>query len=107
MGRVFARFLVALQVQAARIRSLQASRSPSPSLKVFCSLAELEDRAFDAAALYARAAALFEFARGVSETAPADYEPGQMKVGLHLMGFYDYDQPQLYERIDGRSNYLI
>lgn len=107
VGEVFARLLASLQVQAARLRSVQSNLAPDAPSAVMVVSAELEDRILDAAGLFARAGALFEFARGLSDVPPLEFKPGDRKLAMHLMGFYDYEQARLYETADRRSDFSI
>jgi hypothetical protein len=104
---VFARFLSALQVQSARLRSVAANLSPFAPSSVIVVSAELEDRILDAAVIWARAAALFEFARGKSDSPPLEFNGRDRLTALHLMGFYDYEQARLYETANRRSNFSM
>jgi len=104
---VFARFLCALQVQTARLDSVKTDLSAGAPSAVMVVSAELEDRVLDAAVIWARAAALFEFARGESDEVPREFNGADRLTALHLMGFYDYEQERLYETANGRSNFSM
>jgi hypothetical protein len=107
VSEVFARFLGALQVQAARLRSMEPNLSPTAPSSVHVFSAELEERILDAAVIWARAAALFEFARGKSDEPPLEFKGADRLTALHLMGFYDYEQERLYETANRRSNFSM
>ena len=107
VSEVFARFLGALQVQAARLRSMAGNLSTAAPSAVLVVAAELEDRILDAAVIWARAAALFEFARDKADEPPTEYKGPDRLTALHLMGFYDYEQPRLYETANRRSNFSM
>ena len=104
VAKVIAELLAKIQVQSSRIGSLKRWRS-SPQREMVTSL-NIEGYILDTAEIYARAAALFDFARRKSDTVRYLVTSSELKSALDQLGFWREDFVSLHEQTDRRARYI-
>jgi hypothetical protein len=101
VGEKIASLLGRLQVQSARIRSLNSDLRPGSGTLVVT--ANIEQYVLDVAAIYALGASLLEYARDTPHVLPPTISWADIRRALFHMGFWNTEYPSLYHTVDQRD----
>ena len=97
--RAIAVILIELQVQASRMRSLWRDLERDG---LVVTVSNVEDYIIHTAEVYARATALFGFARGESENVPNHLTYEQIRSALNLLGVYRLEYERIHATAESR-----
>jgi hypothetical protein len=101
IGEAVATLLAKIQVHQSRTIGLK-DRREEPGVHAF-TVSDIEQRMLDAAEIFARAAALFDYARRRSEIVPTGFGAAQMQRALNNLGFYSDDFRGLHNAASERA----
>lgn len=96
--------LARIQVQRSRISEVISQALGTGRTGLLVLSTNLETYIVDSAEIYARAAALFDYARRRSEHTTKIETPSVIQA-LKLMGFDDFTHPRVFERADLRTDW--
>lgn len=104
-GKPIAAMLSCVQVQASRLMGIRSEGRDLDDAVGVVALSYLEDIVINTAEVYARCAALFDFARGETDEVAAN-EPSaqQLHSALRNLGFHSGYYDRIYETISRRAN---
>lgn len=96
--------VAAIQIHDARTRGI-VERNNDPSGDRLVTKFELEGRIVDAAAIYAAAGAVYDYARRRKDTLPETIKWADVTSALNNMGFWHELHPRLQEDINRREKF--
>jgi hypothetical protein len=91
---VLTRTIAWIQILDARVRTIVKDNNDPSGTKVVVR-ADLEGRIIDAASIYAGAASIYEYARGLQPAMPATLTWDNVGAALRNMGFWPDENPRL------------
>jgi hypothetical protein len=99
---LFRQMLARLQVNRARIQDLLLSFDDDAQDTIILEI-NLEEYILDVAAIYAAAAAAFDYGREKANTLPIEITWDRVRSALRNMKIWDHDIAELYETIERRE----